>query len=284
MNIILIGSIITIGGALLGGFVTAMGTYLQNKSSSARNERIETGVNKGLEIGEATGSGVKELKVQNVELLDKVEQQKITIDSLRKENTELYSKLNEASNTIFNHVKGGLEPSYFSVSYSDILSLRVDIVNENMYSVYGVRIDVIDYDSIRQCKGGFSENKIYIVDESCLKKHLKSTQVPEVNVGLTVMDHSYLGMKKIESSDYGRYQIAIKSRYNFFIQQLVYKKVKNTTYSTSRILAVKNKPNMKITDLRDVSIVKIIESGSKELQVDFDKEFPTGIIDFSVKM
>jgi hypothetical protein len=70
MTIIFIGAII----AVLGGLVTAFGTYLHNKKSSEKSDRIEKGVNKNIDIGEMTSGEVRELKERNMELKDKVDE------------------------------------------------------------------------------------------------------------------------------------------------------------------------------------------------------------------
>jgi hypothetical protein len=70
MTIIFIGAII----AVLGGLVTAFGTYLHNKKSSEKSDRIEKGVNRNIDIGEMTSGEVKELKNRNIELKDKVDE------------------------------------------------------------------------------------------------------------------------------------------------------------------------------------------------------------------
>ena len=66
--------LIFIGAAiiLIGGFITAFGTYLHNKKSSEKTERIESGVNKNIGIGKTTNEEVKILKYQNNELQKKI--------------------------------------------------------------------------------------------------------------------------------------------------------------------------------------------------------------------
>lgn len=82
MTIIFIGAII----AVVGGLISAFGTYLHNKKSSDKTDRIEKGVNKNIDIGEETSGEVKELKNRNAELRDKV-------DELLTKQTELKTQL-----------------------------------------------------------------------------------------------------------------------------------------------------------------------------------------------
>ncbi|WP_281336695.1 hypothetical protein [Flavobacterium eburneipallidum] len=110
MNLILIGALIVIFGGILG----AIGSWRQNKSSSEKSSRIETGVNKGLTIGETTNQELlklrkenKKLIYQSTELNKKNDVQINTIEALRKENIELYSKLASSSLEIYNNLTGG---------------------------------------------------------------------------------------------------------------------------------------------------------------------------------
>lgn len=79
MTIISIGAII----AVLGGLVTAFGTYLHNKKSSEKTDRIEKGVNRNIDIGETTSGEVRELKDRNIELKDKVDEHLIKQTELK---------------------------------------------------------------------------------------------------------------------------------------------------------------------------------------------------------
>ncbi|WP_291103445.1 MULTISPECIES: hypothetical protein [unclassified Flavobacterium] len=110
MTLILIGALI----AILGGVTGAIGTWKQNKNSSEKSTRIETGVNKGVSIGETTNKEVLKLRnenqdliAQSVELNKKNDIQISTIDALRKENIDLYSKLASSSLNIYNNLTGG---------------------------------------------------------------------------------------------------------------------------------------------------------------------------------
>ncbi len=96
MTIILIGAIITI----IGGSITAFGTFLHNKQSSEKSTRIETGVNR-------TNDEVAELRKQNDSLKANSYVQLNKIDELRRENNELSSKLLGKSLDIYNNLTGG---------------------------------------------------------------------------------------------------------------------------------------------------------------------------------
>lgn len=110
MSIILVGAFI----AIIGGIVSAIGTWKHNKGSSEKSTRIEEGVTKGLTIGETTNSQVIKLNQRNEDLINqslilnkKIENQSHTIDNLRKENADLYSKLSEKSLAIYENLTGG---------------------------------------------------------------------------------------------------------------------------------------------------------------------------------
>jgi hypothetical protein len=110
MTIILIGALI----AILGGVIGAIGTWKHNKSSSDKSTRIEEGVNKGVSIGETTNSELLHLRKENQDLINqsngltqKIDTQSKTIDELRRENIELYSKLATSSLEIYNNLTGG---------------------------------------------------------------------------------------------------------------------------------------------------------------------------------
>lgn len=110
MTVILIGAII----AIIGGLITAIGTWQHNKNSSEKTTRIESGVNRGLNIGATTNAEVNNLKKQNEALMlqsnlhnEKIDSQSRIIDDLRKENTDLYTKLAKSSLRIYQNLTGG---------------------------------------------------------------------------------------------------------------------------------------------------------------------------------
>ncbi|MCB0533585.1 MAG: hypothetical protein KDD14_15405 [Saprospiraceae bacterium] len=96
MTIILIGAII----AIIGGLIGAIGTWIQNKQSSEKSTRIETGVIKA-------NKEVINLRRQNDSLKSDLKLQLNKIDELRRENTDLYGKLAKSSLKIYNNLTGG---------------------------------------------------------------------------------------------------------------------------------------------------------------------------------
>ena len=94
---------------LIGTFFGLFGKQLQDKSSSEKSDNIlNTSVN--------TETKVDNLKIQNTLLTQKVDKQNSTIDSLRKENTDLYLKLADASIKIYNEITGGISIPFIKVS------------------------------------------------------------------------------------------------------------------------------------------------------------------------
>lgn len=149
MTIIFIGAII----AVIGGLISAFGTWMHNKSSSEKSTRIEEGVSKGLELGKTTNSEVLLLKEQNnkltteaISLKEKLENQANKIDELRKENTELYSKLVNESKTITNNLTGG--DSYCRMDIGNIDDLgnqgQLFFSVEGKYPLSEIQANVID--------------------------------------------------------------------------------------------------------------------------------------------
>ena len=90
MTIILIGAIIVV----IGGFVGAIGTFVHNKKSSAKTDRIEIGIKQ-------TDLSVSNLKAQNDSLSVKLEKQSETIEKLREENTDLSIRLSDKTSNIY---------------------------------------------------------------------------------------------------------------------------------------------------------------------------------------
>lgn len=158
MTLILIGALI----AILGGFIGAFGTWKQNKSSSEKSSRIETGVNKGVSIGETTKSEVLSLRKENqdlinqsIELNKKNDIQINTIDALRKENIELYTKLASSSLNIYNNLTGGdsycycffLISTYYKSKDTGNLLFKLGDNNKNPLKNVQVRLfDLNTYD------------------------------------------------------------------------------------------------------------------------------------------
>jgi hypothetical protein len=146
MNIILIGAII----AILGGIITAFGTWKQNKNSSEKSTRIEDGVNKG-------NAEIINLRKENESLIllakgqdQKIDNQSVLIDSLRKENIDLYTKLATSSLDIYNNLSGGDSYCYcffmFSTYYAskDIGNLYCKLGNNNKHPLKDVQARIVD--------------------------------------------------------------------------------------------------------------------------------------------
>lgn len=70
MTLILFGGIIV----LIGGLIAAIGTYLYNKNSSEKSDRIESSVIKNIGISETTKEDVNKLKKQNDEIQNQVQE------------------------------------------------------------------------------------------------------------------------------------------------------------------------------------------------------------------
>ena len=277
MHIIVFGAFVTIAG----GIITAIGTYMQNKSSSEKSTRIESGVNENLAVGRITSGNVEQVKAQNVELINKVESQASIIDSLRKENTDLYSNLQEANKTLFEHVKGGQDSPHLEVVYNTNNSVEAFLFNENQYSIYGLLTEITQYDKLSDCKSIIS-NGIRIVDEHCFMSCSKDFRTEELGVGRYVLNNEVSGLTDITTKDYGRYQIRFRSRYKLFYQQFVYRKVGKSIFTTSRIWEL---PFVNYeTKASAPKVVRVIKSKLDGWVVDFEKEFPTGLVTFTKRL
>lgn len=143
MTIILIGAVI----AIIGGIVGAIGTFMHNKNSSEKSTRIEKGVGKNLEIGNSTNQTVINLKVQNENLLQKVNLQAETIDNAKTEIIDLQNKLDKKNDkivelqneTILQTTGGkGVPQLLFFASKGLIM---VALVNESPLPIKNVLID-----------------------------------------------------------------------------------------------------------------------------------------------
>lgn len=112
MTIIFIGAIV----AIVGGVISAIGTLKHNRASSEKSTNTLNTVRK-------TGHDVEEVVRQNQALTEKaealqtkVDSQYVTIDELRRENTELHDKLANQANDIYNNLTGG--DSYCRMQFS----------------------------------------------------------------------------------------------------------------------------------------------------------------------
>lgn len=109
---------------IIGTFFGLFGKQLQDKSSSDKSDKI-------LKTGSNTEEKVDHLRVQNADLTEKVQLQASTIDKLRQENTDLYTKLADASKEIFNNLTGG-------DSYCKMEILNVNASNDLGYLAFFV--------------------------------------------------------------------------------------------------------------------------------------------------
>lgn len=145
MNIILTGAVI----AILGGVISAIGTWLQNKQSSEKSTRIETGVNKANEE-------VIQLRKQNDELKANSESQLTKIDELRKENADLSSKLMDKSLDIYKNITGNKEKPLLIVNSTNLISgpdlsipkyfmVGFSIENNGKYPMRNMRVRITDF-------------------------------------------------------------------------------------------------------------------------------------------
>lgn len=137
MTIIVIGASITI----VGGIVTAIGTYLQNKSSSERNNRIETGVNEGNKIGRGTSADVISLTHQ----LSKA------YENLDGANSEIKNLQNQLKNEITGGDSKPILKIYITplmahdqpnIKYSIVF---FDVENHSDYSIHNLKATVSDF-------------------------------------------------------------------------------------------------------------------------------------------
>ena len=195
MTIILIGAIIVI----LGGLIGAIGTWLHNKESSKDSTRLEESVNKGVSIGETTNSKVLDLQNENKNLLEqssalneKIDSQSTTIDLLRKENTELYSKLNSSSLKIYDNLTGGDSYCYvffiFSTYYpsKDIGGLYIRLGEKNKNPLKDVQIRIFDINSY--------DPENFKPDD--LKKNIFNLETINTDMSYNIQDKIHLDKKE----------------------------------------------------------------------------------------
>ncbi|MBO0947017.1 hypothetical protein [Fibrella forsythiae] len=271
MVIIAIGAGIT----LLGGAITLIGTYLQNKSSSEKSTRIEFGVNEGVTIGKNTSSNVDLLKNQNTELIKKSEKQSNTIDKLREENMSLYDKLMEANNVISDNIRGGEEMIYLEQREVDKNFHELFIVNNNTNPIYGATIYITDYFKVIYCKSRQIDVNEYEFDTQCYLNYtsmIKANEIAIHEVSLVYLNSSEAVCRLLDK-DHGAYQIRFRLRSKMYIQQYYFQKVDGKVKAASRVFEVVSKPNEK-------SKVKLLNTFDLGLgEIDLDKVFVKGIID-----
>ncbi len=222
---------------------------------------MESGINQSVEIGKSTGSDIFSLKTQNQELLEKVDRQESLIDNLRKENTDLYTKLAHASKEIFDNMKGGQEAIFVLIKSFKPNEHICVLQNNNKYPVYELLVEITNYEDLNNCKSIVDNNKL-VVDYPCFLNCSKDFKIQELGVG-----EYYLN--DIATRESGKYQIRFKSRNKTFYQQLIYRKNNGIVYTASRLFEFRN---------GELKLVKNIPSNNKDWKVDIDKEFSKGII------
>jgi hypothetical protein len=237
MVIILIGAIITI----VGGLVTAYGTYLQNRNSSQKSQL----------------------------LLDKVSAQETTINELRKENSDLHFKLEQTSSKIFDRVRGGQNYIYVEVIPNAKSEPFAILKNDNKYPVYKVLVEVTDYEKAVNCFTHKQDSK-NVYNLKCFEACSKFFELDELGVGEYYLNDIASNLN-IETKVSGKYQIRFKTRYKKFYQLLIFKKVDRNIISTSQIYEEKNGA---------YTLVHQIKSNLLGWEVDFDKEFHLGVISY----
>lgn len=195
MTLILIGSIISIIGGLIGAYAT----FNQNKKSSATSGRIESGVKEGITVGKNTQSEVSRLQEQNLELDNRIQSQTKTIDSLRKENTELYSKLSNASIEIYNSLTGGeampilsifIEPykknNFFNPDYGVV---KFRLVNRNKFPVRNIKLKILDfYSNIDKVKKDTDGSFSFLPVEKDVTNHFKIKEIETLPMSMGVVE------------------------------------------------------------------------------------------------
>jgi hypothetical protein len=122
---------------LLGTFFGLFGKQLQDKSSSEKSDRI-------LQTGESTIEKVDSLTFQNQELANKIEVQAQTIDSLRVENSDLYSKLADASKDIYTKITGGESYCYILPLFGEKGKPQFILKHEGNTALKNVQITIED--------------------------------------------------------------------------------------------------------------------------------------------
>ncbi|MFC1223061.1 hypothetical protein ACFE6N_04585 [Pedobacter sp. BG31] len=123
------GAIIIIG-TIFGLF----GKQLQDLNSSEKSDKI-------LFTSTNTEENVKELK-------NTLEKQAQTIDELRRENTDLYSKLSSATKENAKQILGDGQPSLSANFHPDKL-ISLIISNQNDYPIYDIRLTFPDPDQTK---------------------------------------------------------------------------------------------------------------------------------------
>lgn len=235
MTIIFLGALISI----IGGLIGAYGTWKHNKASSEKSTRIEDGV-------KIVNSEIITLRDQNKSLLShtealngKIEVQSKTIDDLRKENTELSSKLVKASLKIYNNLTGG--NSYCKMEIGNISD-----DNEEGYLVFMVEGD----NPLNQVQVRIVDLNYFFQQEQTINELTKNI----INIGTLLPKQVWFSQSKIKL-DKGR-----GVNLNVFVGA-------NNGFTTQLI-------RMKFHEGKWRRATKVKTQDGKDIFVEIDKEYP----------
>jgi hypothetical protein len=158
-------NVIAGGVILIGTLFGLFGKQLQDKGSSEKSDQIlKTGKNTNEKIGELKNQN-DELTLKTIELKNKMEKQAETIDNLRKENTELYSKLASSSKEIIEQVTGKGFPRLNSIDSPDG-RIGFYLKASEEYPIYNLNVGVRNSLVLKQCATKLSDNGV-VINRSC---------------------------------------------------------------------------------------------------------------------
>ena len=214
MTIIFIGAII----AIIGGLITAYGTYIQNKSSSFRMQSIQE---KGEAIGKQTEKQIEEignLKIQNNALKanvdslnEKASEQIKTIVDLSIQNSELSIQLTTATKTLYDNLTGG--ESFCEIYIAPITSdsARLDVIHHGTATLFDVTVQITDLAIFRKIKNNnFKDAQIFMnfntinahtaITGSSIKSDF-STHFKEFNLQFSARNGAFTQMIRLYKKD-----------------------------------------------------------------------------------
>jgi hypothetical protein len=148
MSIILIGAIVTI----IGGTVTAIGTYFQNKASSKRMQSIQSTSEQQLqEIGKLQTQN-NSLKTTVEDLNVKASEQQKTILDLTKQNTQLSLQLAQSTEKLYGNLTGG--DAYLELIITPISTNQADLylLSHGDFPLYDITLQITSVDMARNPK------------------------------------------------------------------------------------------------------------------------------------
>jgi hypothetical protein len=148
MNIILIGAIVTI----VGGTVTAIGTYFQNKTSSKRMQSIQSTSELQLqEIGKLQDQN-NSLKTTVEDLNAKAGEQQKTILDLTKQNALLSLQLTQSTEKLYGNLTGG--DAYLELIITPKSANQADLFlfSHGDYPLYDITLQITSVDMAKDPK------------------------------------------------------------------------------------------------------------------------------------